>query len=259
MASECLEICPIMVIMLDTEYTVMYLRNFTLFEFHCTGDQGAILVCTTPADLVELEDPNALQSFLIQHAGVLYQQANSIRCITDEPFYIITGCVKAASWGISGYQGAPIGQVLRLVKKFADDTTTDRGKVYHWKNGGTGEARHWPNRSEQAGQYEGKRHSLFLRGFKLAFSPKFRARVDGLKHMGEGTGKGSSGDGNQGPGGKSNGPGGSSGSRPSGSGGSSFNTSTNSSSMNHRNTSLSNDIQIDAFPRIHKTVRFCCR
>ncbi|RXW12585.1 hypothetical protein EST38_g13269, partial [Candolleomyces aberdarensis] len=89
-----------------------------LFEFPCTSEQGAVLACTTSADLEELDDPDSLRDFVIQHAGALYQQATSMKKLAEDSLYIVTGCIKSASWGLAAYRDAPADQVLRLEKRF---------------------------------------------------------------------------------------------------------------------------------------------
>jgi hypothetical protein len=56
----------------------------------------------------------------------------------------------------------------------------DEGKIYEWKDRGPAEARLWPNTAKEATSYC-KNQSLFLQGFKLAFSVPFRARMDSMR------------------------------------------------------------------------------
>ncbi|KAJ2914921.1 hypothetical protein MD484_g5479, partial [Candolleomyces efflorescens] len=159
-------------------------RYIQSFEFECITEQGAVLACTTSADVEELDDIIALRDFLVQHAGVVYQRANSLRRLAEEDsLYIVTGSVKTDSWGLAAYQGAASGVRLKLSKRYAKEGSTRGAQPYEWTDRGTAEARFGLNSSaEEDGPHGGKNQSLFLRGFKLAFSRSFRAREGRLKH-----------------------------------------------------------------------------
>jgi hypothetical protein len=211
-----------------------------------------VLACTTSADVEELDDTIALRDFLIQHAGVVYQRATSLRRLAEEDsLYIVSGSIKSDSWGLAAYQGATSGEGLKLSKRYAKEGGTKGVQLYEWTDRGTAEARFGLNSTIEAGQYEGKNQTLFLRGFKLAFSHSFRARMRGWKQAGPGTGSFEGGQGSSEPDGK--GPGPSSG-RQSGSTGSKSSVSSNFSSVGG-NTTLSSDIKIDSFPDTSRAAR----
>ncbi|RXW20154.1 hypothetical protein EST38_g5692 [Candolleomyces aberdarensis] len=118
-------------------------RYIQLFEFECDADQGAVLACTTSADVEELDDPFALRNFLIEHAGVVYQRATSLarRQLTDEEsLYIVSGCIKSDSWGIAAYQRATSGQKLMLKSRLYAEGGNKKGVMYEWADRGQAEA-----------------------------------------------------------------------------------------------------------------------
>jgi hypothetical protein len=141
-----------------------------------------VLACTSSADLEELADPVALQEFIIQHAGLLYQHANSIQRLADkDSLYIITGCIKSDSWAIAAYnemmEASP--ELLRLKRDVSSGSQL--APDYTWTHRGMAEARFGSNsmttQSTQDGH--GKDQALFLRGFKLALSNTFRSHLKG--------------------------------------------------------------------------------
>lgn len=169
-------------------------RPFECFEFKCDSKQGAVLACPTVADLVELDSTRPLHDFLIKNAGILYQRANALRPLgKEESLYVVTGCIKSDAWGLAAYQGGRAGEALRLSK--IDDGSSNEIPNYRWTEGGKAEARFGRNSAMDAGSYKGKNQSLFLTGFKVAFSSKFRDRVDGSSWREDG----SSGSGRPGP------------------------------------------------------------
>ncbi|RXW19019.1 hypothetical protein EST38_g6839 [Candolleomyces aberdarensis] len=220
------------------------------FEFQCNAEAGAVLACTTSADLEELNNTVAFETFLVQHAGVIYRKGSNVMPLgKDESLYIVTGCIKSDGWGIAGYQDAMAGDILKLSKRFAKDNSNDKSRIYDWVDRGTAEARLWPNTVKEAGLHNGKTHSLFLRGFKLAFSPTFRARVKDMEHPHEDTG--SSANGGKEPGGPADyGTGNTTSSgEPSGSPSSNPTSSANlPSASSDKSSSLTSDVQVDPFP-----------
>jgi hypothetical protein len=141
-----------------------------------------VLACTTSADLEELDEIEPLRDFLIQHAGIVYQHANSIRRIADEDsLYVVSGCIKSDSWAIAAYKDpaeAP-DDLLTLSRRKPNDKIP---AVYDWIDRGTAEARFGSNAAARAsGAYLGKDQCLFLQGFKLALSQGFRAQLKAVR------------------------------------------------------------------------------
>jgi hypothetical protein len=233
-----------------------YTRYVDQFEFTCSNEQGAILAFTTSADLENLDDPDSLRVFLTRYAGRLYEQASSMKQRPVQSLYIVTGCVKSASWGLAAYRDAPAEQVLQLDKRFGDrNTSTDKGKIYDWvRRPGTGEARLWPNTPTEASTCGEKSHTLFLRGFKLEFSPSFSAKFEGKKVKSSGWGSSGVGHGTDKSKGSSNDPGRTRGSTL-GSEDSQPSSSASSPQARSTNNSLSNYIHVESFPSTATTVR----
>jgi hypothetical protein len=130
--------------------------------------------------LEELVDIETLRDFLIQHSGAIYQHANSVRRIADEdPLYIVSGCIKSGSWALAAYKDpakAP-DDLLTL----SEGKSNDQFPVYDWIDRGTGEAKSGSNSAgRESEEYKEKNQCLFLQGFKLALSKKFRARLKAL-------------------------------------------------------------------------------
>jgi hypothetical protein len=128
-----------------------------------------------------LVDYEVLRDFLIQHAGIVYQHASSVRRIADEDsLYIVSGCIKSDSWAIAAFKDpakAP-DDLLTLSRR----KSKNQIPIYDWINRGTAEARFGSNSAaRESGMCKGKDQCLFLQGFKLAFSQEFRARLRGVR------------------------------------------------------------------------------
>jgi hypothetical protein len=137
--------------------------------------RGAVLVSTSPADLEELDNYIKLRGFIIQHASSLYQSANTLRELDDdESLYIVTGCIKSASWAMAAFRDpmAPPHDVLRLVKGGSSGPIP----IYMWTSRGTASAKSYPNELDRDYNAKEKNQTLFMHGFKLSFSSAFRSR-----------------------------------------------------------------------------------
>jgi hypothetical protein len=140
---------------------------------------------SSPADLEKLSNPYKLQRFIIDHASLLFQYADAIRTLDDdENLYIITGCIKSDSWALASFKDPPhpTNDVLKLVRKAPSG--------YVWTSCATAATRIGPNVPRIPGSdSNGKDQSLFLQGFKLAFSPQFRSRMmDESSHSSDASG-----------------------------------------------------------------------
>lgn len=144
-----------------------------------------MLACTTSADLEQLLSPELLRDFLIEHAGIIYQHADSVRRIADaDPLYIVSGCIKSETWALAAYSNPPAApyDLLTLSRRASDDNPPNQGPVYDWIDRGTSEARFGSNSAARdLGAHKGKDQCLFLQGFKLALSQKLRARLRGVR------------------------------------------------------------------------------
>lgn len=146
-------------------------------DFRCGARQGAVVIPTSTAKLEQLTNHSTLRKTLVQSAGLLYMYANSVRQIGDEEsLYFITGCIKSESWALAAYRDPlpPPYDVLRLVKRPpAASQISERIPPYAWTKRGTSEARVGASEAAQVMD-----QSLFLRGYKMAFSQDFRAQMD---------------------------------------------------------------------------------
>jgi hypothetical protein len=131
----------------------------------------------TGADKEEAEDIIEMEEYIRVHAEGIYRHANSLRRIGDDmALYIITGCIKSDAWSAAAYtEKNDYGQTsLQLVSILPSLETGGVAPEYQWTKQGMSEAR-WGT----SGQNEVKDQSLFLVGFKVAFSPQFLSRVKG--------------------------------------------------------------------------------
>lgn len=147
-----------------------------VYDFRRQSDSrlGAILVSISPAHKKLLHDIDEVKRFITLHAKTIYKYANSIRPIgKDESLYIITGCINTASWAMAAYSEHtdPSHSRLRLepIRSFENGIPS----VFEWTIQDASRAR--TGKSEQG---DVKDQSLFLQGFKLAFSLRFRSRME---------------------------------------------------------------------------------
>jgi hypothetical protein len=148
--------------------------------FQCFSPEGAILALTSSADLHELKVRIELQDFIINNAPLLYQYANSIRRFeNDESLYFITGCLKSDSWALAAFNERVDhpNNVLRLIQTGGSSETS--APNYAWTSRAMAEAWTGSNPTRGKDTYTGKNQSLFLRGYKMTFSPEFRSRMSG--------------------------------------------------------------------------------
>ncbi|KAJ3508600.1 hypothetical protein NMY22_g16558 [Coprinellus aureogranulatus] len=148
-------------------------KTIARFEFRCRAQQGALLAVTSPADLEELMDHTRLKEHIFQHAEHIYKHADTIyRLAEDESLYIITGCIKSDTWALAAFNDDAtfLGDTITLKKVGRGYSAED--DLFVWTDRGTSEAH--VGRSEDLGL---KNQTLFLRGFKLAFSQQFLQRM----------------------------------------------------------------------------------
>lgn len=146
-----------------------------MYEFHrnCEAPPGAILALTSSADKEAAEDIGAMEEYIVEHAEAIYRHANNLRALGEkESLYIITGCIKSASWAMAAYDANmdPKHSTLRLIP--VPEAMEGDPPKYEWRSQGSSWAR--------VGRSDNKRvndQSLFLQGFKLASSSQFRSRV----------------------------------------------------------------------------------
>jgi hypothetical protein len=144
------------------------------FVFQCPNDsmEGAALVLTSPVESEDFDDPDVFRRFVRDNAETLYRYANGFRSLTEgECLYFITGCDKSKSWAIAAYTEAmaPPYNELRLRWK---------GSRYRWTVQGRADVRTSSSSATlNAAENEVPDHCLFIRGFKLSFSQRFRDRM----------------------------------------------------------------------------------
>lgn len=146
-----------------------------MYEFHRTrtAPPGAILALTSSADKEATDDVDAMGEFIKRYAEAIYRRASSLRAIGEkDSLYIITACIKSDSWAMAAYDADmdPQHPTLRLVPVLP----VRDGEVpkYEWSSQGTSRARVGRSDKKQV-----KDQSLFLQGYKMAFSPRFRDRL----------------------------------------------------------------------------------
>ena len=152
------------------------------YEFRRNPDPGAILALTSPADKEETSDIRGMEEYIHKHAEAIYKHAINAG-ERRESLYIVTGCIKSASCAMAAYKEGMAGADDTLRLRPTRETRPGGPPVYVWtKYPSSSRAR--VGTSSQPGV---KDQSLFLLGFKLAFSPRFRSGVDAESSHGSGS------------------------------------------------------------------------
>lgn len=136
------------------------------------------MAALSSADLVTTDDIEAMRDYIIRHAEAIYRNCHR-RLGTDDSLYIITGCIKTDLWALATYQeveahGSDDIRVLELSRRAAAARTPSRpSSAYRWTQHPTATYRD----HDDSGVEGLKNQSLFLQGFKLAFSDQFICRM----------------------------------------------------------------------------------
>lgn len=117
-----------------------------------------------------------MESYINQHVEVIYRHCHR-RLGAKDSLYIITGCIKTDLWALAAYQemegdGSHHNRLLQL-SRAAASVPNRPSSAYHWTQQ---PAATYPNHDDSG--VEGlKNQSLFLQGFKLAFSDQYVSRM----------------------------------------------------------------------------------
>lgn len=140
-------------------------------HFLCPGQtSGAILILPHGAIQEDARNLRSFREYAMQHAVKWYQYVNGPRGreASNGSLYLVTGCVKAKSWGIASFPDASnvnAGLSLKFSSGSSDDTSNHR-----WHQSGAAVTKAGPALSEQL-QVDGHlavNQCTFVRGFRIA-------------------------------------------------------------------------------------------
>ncbi|KAJ3526790.1 hypothetical protein NMY22_g10030 [Coprinellus aureogranulatus] len=148
------------------------------YRFECRSSPGAVLALTSSANEEECERMIELERYIIQHAKAIYKHANGIRPIgQNDSLYIITGCTKSDTWAMAVYGECEPGRsTLQLIPERRGVNGDGNPSRYRWATQNVGSSR--LRCSVRDSDVKAKNQTLFLQGFKLAFAPRFRSRME---------------------------------------------------------------------------------
>ncbi|TEB26703.1 hypothetical protein FA13DRAFT_1713058 [Coprinellus micaceus] len=151
-------------------------KGITVHEFSCPSTSaGTILTILSSADLKAINNNKVMQVYILQHAETIFRLADCRHPIGDgESLYIITGCIKSDVWAMAAYDRSPDKreQVLELGRTAAQVPDMPSGS-YQWTCR-PAYSSCWIGDSSTNGL---KNQTLFLQGFRLAFSRPFYKRM----------------------------------------------------------------------------------
>ncbi|KAJ7158518.1 hypothetical protein C8R46DRAFT_393683 [Mycena filopes] len=77
------------------------------FRFHCGVTQGAALALPHGSRLRKLENLEAVREYVATHAESWYEYVKRVRGrdLANGSLYLVTGCEKAQSWGMTSFYG----------------------------------------------------------------------------------------------------------------------------------------------------------
>jgi hypothetical protein len=136
--------------------------------FRCRQQDGAILVVTSPAELQEVDDPDALREYLCENASQLFNLLLQRHKIPyGSSIYVVTGAIFSATWATATHDKEMHPSHDTIVLKREVPKGKGQNPYFVWTTiGGNAQTR---TQGRQAG--ETKDQCLFLRGFLMTASP----------------------------------------------------------------------------------------
>jgi hypothetical protein len=112
------------------------------YLFNCFGPTGAILALPHGAHLDKLENLESMRRYAAQNAESWYKYANGTRGrgLVNGSLYLVTGCEKAKSWGMTLFQDVMGQSEFQLAFKPSADA--DSGHNYRWHRSAPGRQKH---------------------------------------------------------------------------------------------------------------------
>ncbi|KAH6912952.1 hypothetical protein BKA70DRAFT_1397951 [Coprinopsis sp. MPI-PUGE-AT-0042] len=144
---------------------------------HCPGDEGAVLVNTSPAELRQMKDSEAIRSYLCQIASKLFGFLLDHHHVPEgASVYVVTGAILSASWATATYDRPMDPSYDSLVLKRVAGHE-GQSPYFVWTERGNAQTR-----TQGRQVRERKDQCLFLRGFLISASPAiWRTRREAVK------------------------------------------------------------------------------
>ncbi|TFK16491.1 hypothetical protein FA15DRAFT_662110 [Coprinopsis marcescibilis] len=130
--------------------------------------EGAILVTPFGAHAESLKDRSSIEPFIKHNCARLYQVARN-RGIHTAPLYIVTGCVKSASWATASYSSkSPQPTVARLQNLPCGGVPRpgEQTFAYRWTSKPSGTDAHTGPKTLST-PLDDRNQNLFINGYRL--------------------------------------------------------------------------------------------
>ncbi|KAJ3538132.1 hypothetical protein NMY22_g5287 [Coprinellus aureogranulatus] len=145
-----------------------------VYNFDCEAQSGAILVISSAAQVVTLDDTKALEEHAASNAKTLFRRAatsDTVPMGRDLSLVIVTGTIKTNAWAIAAYQQREqrslTHNTTRLVLREDGYMRESEAPFYRWvESGGT-----YVSSGRSDSEKGVKDQTVFLQGFKMEFSP----------------------------------------------------------------------------------------
>ncbi|KAH6890788.1 hypothetical protein BKA70DRAFT_867374 [Coprinopsis sp. MPI-PUGE-AT-0042] len=132
----------------------------------CHQKEGAFLAVTSPAELREVKNHNALRQYLCENAAQLFECLMEHHAVSrGSSIYVVTGTVMSATWAIATHDTPMHTSHDTLVLKRVQGNQSQT-PFFMWRERGNAQTR---TQGRQARQ--NKDQCLFLRGFLITASP----------------------------------------------------------------------------------------
>ncbi|KAJ3513310.1 hypothetical protein NMY22_g15077 [Coprinellus aureogranulatus] len=155
--------------------TVTYDEDRADYLFHFDDQAGAILAISSPAQLVTLDDTEALENYVANHAEAIFHRAGRLlRMGTEISLIIVTGSIRTSAWAIAALEQRggrrPANNTLSLMRY----PLSSKGVCYEWINVDEAFASSGLSEGEGPGG-----QTVFIQGFQMKFS-RYNRQVEGV-------------------------------------------------------------------------------
>ncbi|KAJ7476205.1 hypothetical protein FB451DRAFT_1034030, partial [Mycena latifolia] len=146
------------------------------FQFNCKGPTGALLALPHGAHLKKLENVEPVRKYAVQNAETWYRYVNGTRGrgLVNGTLYLITGCEKSQSGGISSFENVAAGSEFQL--SFIPTSSADAGYNYRFRRGTPALTKVFSSVLQGEGLLN---HTTFLHGFTITLGEGIWGRLFG--------------------------------------------------------------------------------
>lgn len=134
--------------------------------FECDQSEGAILFLPDGASRKELQNKEKFRGCALKNGAEWYNHAVQKfgRIVANGSMILVTGCDKAASWGIASYRSETKNEVARFSLKATEATKENASFAYRWETTRPASIRAGPSIFGDKSENQ----CIFLRGYTIS-------------------------------------------------------------------------------------------